>query len=261
MLLNVLGCSRSEELAKEKIRENHCRIEPIYRNHDEFFYDLQTPEHTPRSLYPWEAESYLPRITREYFRCRGNPANPPKQGTDSLLSDCEGGSRHGLPVLQGREGVYPILIELLNYIQQKTGKRVIVTCGHRCPAHNVYADGSKEARVSKHQIGAEVDFYVQGMEESPLEVVSLIMQYYRDTSPNRTDSAYCDFKRCAPSQTALQPWMNQEVLIQVFQKEEGRDFDNRHPYAYICVQVRFDRDTKERVIYEWVKAHRGYPSA
>ncbi len=259
ILLGLAGCSRLEESEKEKIRQDHCKTEPIYRKHNEFSYVLIAPEHTPRSLYPWEAESYLPRMTREYFRCRGNPANPPKIIDGASLSDCEGGSHHGLPVLQGREGVYPVLLDLLNYIQKKTGKRVIVTCGHRCPTHNAYSDASKEARTSKHQIGAEVDFYVQGMEECPLEVVGLLMQYYREMPLSQTDPAYRDFKRYEPSNTASQSWMNKEIFIKILQKSEGRDFDNRHPYPYISLQVRFCRDTKARVVYEWAKAHQGYP--
>lgn len=153
------------------------------------------------------------------------------------------------------------MIDLLNYIQQKTGRRVIVTCGHRCPAHNAYADISKENRSSKHQIGAEVDFYVQGMEDRPLEIVGLAMQFFQETAPYAQDLNGYVFKpyERGDSQTRIKPWINKELYIKVFSADEGRDADNRHPYPYICFQVRFDHQTKEQVVYSWEKAHQGYP--
>ena len=189
-----------------------------------------------------------------------NPALLNSEQSESI-SDCGGRSRHGLPIIHGKEGVYPILIDLLNYIQRKTGRRVVITCGHRCPAHNTYADCSKENRISKHQIGAEVDFYVQGMEERPLEIVGLAMQYFQESPVYANDKEYLDFQRYTGSdtQTAIQPWFNKELLIKVYQKDEGRDQDNRHPHAYICFQVRFDKKSKERVVYSWGQAHKGYP--
>jgi hypothetical protein len=259
----TVGCSRLAEAENEKVRRRNATAEAIYRNAEDRFYVLGTPAHSPRAIYPWEAEAHLPRITREYFRCKGNPANPPELHADSgaaePLFDCEGKSRHGLPILSGREGVYPILIDLLNYIQKKTGKRVVVTCGHRCPVHNAYSDPSKENRTSKHQIGAEVDFYVHGMEDYPLEIAGLLMQYYQETPLYKNNKEYLEFKRSEAGSTATQPFMNKEILIKVYQKDEGRDADNRHPHPYISLQVRFDKEKRERVIYEWAKANQGYP--
>lgn len=245
-----------EQTEQEKIRRLNCKGETIYRNHGDLFYSASLPVHTPRSPYPWESEANLPRITKDFFRCKGNPLNPPLvDPAGAPLADC--GGRHGLPVIQGKETVYPILIELLNYIQKKTGKRVIITCGHRCPSHNSYSDPSKENKVSKHQVGAEVDFYVQGMEERPQEIVGLLMQYFQETAPYKNDKESLDFKRYDKSELALQPWMNREILIKLFQKTEGRDGDNRHPHPYLSIQVR--HDGKERVQYEWAKANQGYP--
>jgi hypothetical protein len=255
-----LGCSRLEQSEREKVRRRNCKAEAIYRSQGEYFYPLATPLHTPRSIYPWEAEANLPRITREYFRCKGNPVNSPIVSAEAeAVLDCEGSSRHGLPIISGKEGVYPILIDLLNYIQKKTGKRVVVTCGHRCPHHNAYSDPSKENRLSKHQIGAEVDFYVQGMEERPLEIAGLLMQYYQETALYQNDREYLEFKRYDKSDTAIQPWMNKEIFIRVNRKDEGRDGDNRHPHAYLTLQVRYDKERKEKVIYQWAKANQGYP--
>jgi hypothetical protein len=259
LLLFLSSCSRMEQSEKEKIRRQNCKAEVIYRNHNEKLYPTSTPCPVLRNPYPWESESNLPRITKDFFRCKGSPLNPPLVDASGLLTDCDGGGRHGLPIIRGKEGVYPILIDLLNFLQKRTGKRVVITCGHRCPLHNAYADPSKENRVSKHQIGAEVDFYVQGMEDRPQEVVGLLMQYFQETPRYKNDKENQEFKRFEKSELTVQPWMNKEILIKLFQKTEGRDADNRHPHPYLSIQVRYDRETAERVIYDWAKANQGYP--
>ncbi len=264
-MLVLFGCSGLEQSEKEKTRRRNCKGEYIYRSQGDYFYPIAAPQHTPRAPYPWESESNLPRITKEFFRCKGNPVNPPivdasDPAKPAPCPDCEGGSRHGLPILHGKENVYPLLVDLLNYLQKKTGKRVIITCGHRCPLHNTYADPSKDNRTSKHQIGAEVDFYVQGMEDRPQEIVGLIMQYYQENPAYKNDKEYLEFKRYdkPDAHVEIQPWLNKEIFIKLCQKNEGRDADNRHPHPYICLQVRYDRDRKERVLYDWEKANKGY---
>jgi len=251
--LLLSGCSRFEESEKEKQRHRNCHSELIYRNVGETFYPTLTPEHTPRSLYPWEAEIHLPRITQDFFRCKGRSSNLPLllEGVSQPTSDCDG--RHGLPNIGGKETVYPILIELLNHIQKKSNQRVIITSGHRCPIHNTYIDPAKQNQTSKHQIGAEVDFYVQGMEECPVEVAGLIMQYYQELSPAKNGYDIAEFQRVGPKS-----WKNKEIVILLRDKEEGRNRDNRHPYPYLTIQVSYDKVRKEKVVYEWAKAHQGY---
>lgn len=253
-----------EESEREKVRSANCKGEAIYRAKVDVFYAINPPPHTPRSPYPWESESNLPRITKDFFRCKGSTLNPPMMdvadsGTPLSITDCEGSTRHGLPIISGKEGVYPILVDLLNYIQKKSGKRVIITCGHRCPIHNTYADLSKENRASKHQLGAEVDFYVQGMEERPQEVAGLIMQYFQEVAPYKNEKESREFKRFETTDLVVQPWMNKEIFLKLLQKHEGRDLDNRHPHPYLSIQVRYDRDSKERVVYNWAKANQNYP--
>ncbi len=261
----LFGCSGLEQSEKEKTRRRNCKGEYIYRSQGDYFYPIAAPQHTPRAPYPWESEANLPRITKEFFRCKGNPLNPPvvdasDPAKPTPCPDCEGGSRHGLPIIHGKENVYPLLVDLLNYLQKKTGKRVIITCGHRCPPHNTYSDPSKDNRSSKHQIGAEVDFYVQGMEDRPQEIVGLIMQYYQENPAYKNDKEYLEFKRYdkPDARVEIQPWLNKEIFIKLCQKNEGRDADNRHPHPYICLQVRYDRDRKERVLYDWEKANKAY---
>ena len=161
----------------------------------------------------------------------------------------------------GQQGVYPVLIDLLNHVQKRTGKRVIITSGHRCPAHNTYVDPSKENGFSKHQIGAEVDFYVQDMEKRPMEVIQIIMDYYKTHPQYKGQKDYEEFLRYDKPDVRIttKPWFNKEIFIKYQSSSEGRNGDNRHPYPYISLQVRYDRDAKERVVYDWKRANLGYP--
>jgi hypothetical protein len=260
------GCSGLEQSEQEKMRRQNAKGEFIYRNHDEFHYTMSPPLHQLRERYPWE-ESQVGnqlKITKEFFRCRGSHVNPPlaiKNETQAKNRlDCGGKERHSLPIRGEKEFIYPILTELLNYLQAKTGKKVVITCGHRCPAHNAYADDATFNQSSKHMIGAEVDFYIQGMEEKPEEIVKLLMNFYKETSAYRGKKEYEQFLRYEKSDTNVStpPWYNKEILIKVYKKTEGRDFDNRHPYPYLSIQVRHDRELGEKVTYSWPKAFNGY---
>lgn len=259
-----MGCSGFERSELEKVRRQNCLAETIYRAERDVFSPITIPEKVGRSAYPWEYEAHLPRITKEFFRCKGSSLNPPfmeeGEGEPKVILDCEGGSRHGLPIFAGKEGVYPILLDLLNFVQKKTGKRAIITCGHRCPVHNTYADPTKENQTSKHQIGAEVDFYIQGMEDQPLEVVQLLMHYYQEDPVYQKKKEWTEFQRpTKPSAEGIPPWFNKEILIKLVQKQEGRDRDNRHPYPYLSIQVRYDRKEEAAVVFNWARAHNGYP--
>lgn len=236
------------------------RGELITRRHDEFAYVLPNPELIQQTHYPWEmplAGNHL-RITKEHFRCKGSNSNPVRFGINEGKSvpfyDCGGSVKHSLPLREGQEFVYPILIELLNYIQVKTGQKVVITCGHRCPTHNTYSDPDNQH--SKHMVGAEVSLYVKGMEQKPEAIVELLKQYYA----NNSSAQFKEFKRYdkADSGVSTKPWYNKEIYIKLFKPTEGRNFDNRHPFPYISIQVRFDTQTNQRVIYDWNEANKNF---
>lgn len=261
------SCSDFTQSKSSHRSRQNLKGEYIYRNSEAKAFSINNPEQKIRDNYPWEEGQGLhyTKITKEYFRCRGSGANPSikevsKDGKPLEYLDCEGGSKHSLPLIDGKEGIYPILIDLLNYIQKKTEKRVMITCGHRCPEHNIYADRSRLGRVSKHMIGAEVDFYVQGMENEPQKVINIIMAYYRENPAYYGQEKYQTFKRYekGDAHVAVQPWYNNEIYMKLVGKNEGRDFDNSHPYPYINIQVRYDRQRGEKVQYSWEKAHKGY---
>lgn len=269
LLLSVLfcsACSDKEDAVLQATPEHYQKGEYIYRAHDEHLFQIPPPEKQAPEPYPWEKgqTDHGSKITKEFFRCKGSSLNPvhtvEEKGELVRFFDCGGAEKHSLPLRDNKEFIYPILIELMNYIQVKTQKRVVITSGHRCPEHNTYVDASVANQSSKHLIGAEVSFYVQGMEEQPEEIIKHIQDYYKCTSRYQGLKDYQEFHRYEKDDVNVvtQPWCNKEIFIKLFRKKEGRNFDNRHPYPYISVQVRFDRDTQQKVIYTWDQAYHNY---
>lgn len=264
--LLLCGCSSNDDANPPQARLRYQKGEYIYRKHHESLFATHAPEHIPPKTYRWHigAIGSNPKITKEYFRCKGSALNPChvlQEGRETKhIYDCGGPENHSLPLRDGKEFVYPILLELVNYIQNKTGKHVVITCGHRCPEHNTYADPSPESLYSKHMIGAEVSFYVKGMEDQPEAIVKILQNFYKENARYRRQKDYEDFKRYEKEDTNVsnQPWFNKEIFIKLFNKNEGRNLDNRHPFPYLSIQVRYDRDINEKVIYTWTKANRNY---
>lgn len=260
LLLLLAGC-QGNELNLDASRRNNQKGEFLNRTSTQV---TEVPPMAPVALpaYAWDkgAAKGLPKITKEYFRCKGSNMNPVRsetlRGEVVKHHDCGGAQKHSLPLKNGKEWVSPALIELLTYLQNKTGKRLVITSGHRCPEHNTYVDSSPMNQSSKHMIGAEVDFYVQGMEEKPEALIPLIMEYYKTHPQFKGKKEYIEFKRYEkPDANVLtQPWYNKEIYIKLFRKKEGRNFDNRHPYPYLSLQVRHDRETNEKVSYSWDQA-------
>lgn len=265
LCLLLMSCSSEEGSSTNKRLNVIAKPEAVGRKQSDTRFALNSPKLVPNETYPWETEMHspYPKITKDYFRCNGTTMNPVKTVQENKKEvtrfyDCGGCSRHSLPLRDNKEFVYPILIDVLNYIQDKTGKRVVITSGHRCPDHNVYVDASAENRSSKHMIGAEVAFYVQGLEDRPEDVVNIVMNYYQDHSKYQGQAAYQEFVRYDTAKTNVteQPWYNKEIFIKAFQKSEGRNFDNRHPYPYLSLQVRFDWDKQEKVMFSWDAAQK-----
>lgn len=264
MLLLLLGCRETfnkdnwqkSSSVKKKILRKNCDITINY------------PRCIPvnREPYSWE-KGYIgkvPVITKEFFRCKGNSFREMKtvekeDKPPSYYFDCGGYHDHSLPIRDGREFIYPVLIELLNFVQIETQKEVVISSGHRCPKHNSYLDESFSNQYSKHLIGAEVDFYVKGMEQDPEEVAELLMKYYQETEPFKEDEHYKVFHRYDGStNVSTKPWFNREVFIKIARVDEGRNLDNQHIHPYITIQVRYDRDLEKRVLVEWDKAYHNH---
>lgn len=257
------GCSNSSSPLSSSLP---LKGEYIFRNHDESSVQVEPMVTLKRVAYPWEDDRHCsyPKITKDFFRCKGSHLNPVHlvQTEKEIVRyyDCGGPQKHSLPLRDQKEFIYPILIDLLNYIQTQTGKRVVVTSGHCCPDHNAYLDPSPANLSSKHTLGAEVDFYVQGMEQQPERVLELILAYYREQSKYKGLKEFEEFKcyEKEDKRVSRPPLYNKEIFVKLLNKNEGRDFDNRHPYPYVSVQVRFDSDLNEKVSYSWDKAFRNF---
>lgn len=266
ILFACISCSSSDDPQTLSSNERYQKGEYIYRKHDESLFSVEPQSKRTPEPYPWEAgrTGSLLKITKEFFRCKGTSLNPSRSGKENgetvQYFDCGGVDKHSLPLRDQKEFIYPILIDLLNYIQAKTEKRVVITSGHRCPDHNTYVDPSQGNRYSKHMVGAEVSFYVQGMEERPDIIVKHIQDYYKNTARYQDKKDFLNFQRYTKGDAgvATQPWYNKEIFIKLFHRKEARNFDNRHPYPYISIQVRYDWDTQEKVIYSWEKATHNY---
>ena len=257
LFLLAVGCSGLEKSEKEKIKKANLVYQPILRNSNEKTIEDLDRQFVVREKYPWEKElvGRLSPITKEYFRCKGNSLNPPLQlafenEATRLVRDCGGIDKHSLPVRDQKEFIYPILIELLNEVQKKLLAKVVITCGHRCPEHNRYADQTKAGLVSKHQIGAEVDFYVEGYENKPAEVLQVIRQFYLENPRYQGQKDFQVFN--TSSKTRIE---NKEICVFIHDKNELRDFDNRHPYPYITIELKYDTELKKKVEYTWKEAN------
>lgn len=102
-------------------------------------------------------------------------------------------------------------------------------------------------------LGAEVDFYIEGMEYQTEKVVELIYAFYEDNRLlYKENKEYLIFQAQDPAKFGLTkaPLTNKEIVIKVFQSHEGRDFDNSHTFPYLCLQVRFDRNSNTRVLFD-----------
>ena len=266
ILILLCSCSSSDEQSRNNLRNRNQKGEYIYRQHNESLASIESPEKTEPKSYPWNKDqsNKFRKISKEYFRCKGSCLNPSYavqiKGETVRRFDCSGSNKHSLPLRDDKEFIYPILIDLVNYIQETTQRPVVITCGHRCPEHNIYADPSPSNQYSKHMIGAEVSFYVQGLENQPQKIVQLLQDYYKNDLQVSGDKDYEEFKRYEKkdTNTAIEPWFNKEIFVKIYDKNEGRNFDNRHPYPYLSIQVRYDRETKEKVMYSWDKANRNY---
>lgn len=260
-----MGCSGLEKSERERMRNQNAVGEFIHRKHDEFFFVTSKPEKTKRENYSWEKGDIgnHPRVIKEAFRCKGSLSNPiathHEQGRSIQTTDCGGSENHSLPLKDGKEFIYPTLLEILNYIQEQTQKQIVVTCGHRCPKHNTYADTSNFNSTSKHMIGAEVDFYVKGMEWSPEAVISLIEKYYQNQPQLKENPQFSQFSRYENyTDVSTLPWYNKEVFVKIYKKDEGRDIDNNHRFPYISIQLKWDRQIQSPVLYNWSDAFNGY---
>lgn len=232
----------------------------IFCSQEDYILPQEVKKITEEPSFPWHilsSESLQP-ITKEFFRCKGSSLHPPhiifENGKEKdRIWDCGGCDRHGLPVRNGEEFVYPVLIELLNFLQSSLQRQVIITSGHRCPGHEQYCTQGTSAST-KHLIGAAVSFFISGAETQPELVIEAIMRYYRTHPIYSQDKSFCTFTRSRSNDCLLEAWVNKELFIKLYSPHEGRNLDNRHPFAYFDIQLRFDRTKNCPLTFTWQEA-------
>jgi len=250
----ISGCSGLKHSESKKRRQINLVVEPIKRQSHEKTLSFSAPKPTPKNeRYPWQHRyiGSLRRITKEHFRCKGDPLNFPvrvvsESNQVTYQMDCGRIGRHSLPLREGKEFIYPILIHLLNTIQEQTGKRVVITSGHRCPTHNSYVDPSKKNRLSKHLMGAEVDFYVEDLEYGTEKVLQVLQGVYQE------DPEFKELKE------GLNQWQNKEVRITLHSSQDRRNKDNGHAYPYFTIEVLYDREAKKPVHFSWQQGYNAF---
>ena len=214
-------------------------------------------KNSDETLLPLHRGSRYSVITKEFFRCKGSslhsliPILSDGKVVENIF-DCSGSSTHSLPIRDGNEYIYPVLIEILNAIQVQTRKQVVITSGHRCPQHHRYVTAKGGPHCAKHMMGACVTFYVAGLEDKPKEVMKAIFAYYLKLPVSEKEKKkYTEFTRFEKStDVSTLPWLNKEVMIKYYKAQEGRDGDNAHPFPYFSIQVRFDREKNAPVQYQ-----------
>lgn len=233
--------------------------EYLFREEKELYAPLSPLKERILAPYPWQSKNpdELSPITKYHLRCRGTITRPLKKAKSGevYLEDCNGSLAHSLPIKNGQEYVAPILLTLLNYLQQTLKKPVVITSGHCCPTHQKYLMGSPHITPSKHLTGEEVRFYVKDFEEKPYQVLTQIQKFYSNEGP-----LLRNFERYPLSKTdvSTEPWLNKEIFIKFFKTHEGRNEDNQHPYPYFSIQVRWDRSKNEWISVNWKEVESYY---
>jgi hypothetical protein len=250
LLFLLSSCSTADERVELRRMNNNKSSEKIYRLSSERVYKETDMELASRELYPWENETEFSKITMNTLRCRGNISHKKRVKDKKEYEDCGGMHHHGLPYIDGEEFVYPVLISLLNKVQNSLNKKVVVTSGHRCPKHNSYLTLGT-SRISKYMIGAKVDFYVEGLEDNYEDVIERIMYLYEGEKEE-----YSLFKKIA-AKGSSPSWRNKEVIITTAHDGEHTVLlKKNHPV--ISIEVRYDRERDARVILDWKKAYQGF---
>ncbi len=255
LLFTLIACSSAEDSERNLLRKGNRTGSGVFRANDERVLKPTKLSFIEPPKYPWRKSKQV--ITKEHFRCKGSVLNPSFTLGDRTIKDCHGGYQHSLPLQNGKEFIYPVLVDTLNYIQEKTGKKITIISGHRCPMHNEYIDTSSYNASSKHTIGAEVAFYVQDPDLPSEEIVTIIIDKYKDDIEGK---AYQEFSRYIKPDTnvSTQPWFNKEIFIKIFNKTEGRNKETSENLPYISIQVRYNREENKNVSYSWDLANQNY---
>jgi len=239
----LVGCSGLEQSEQEQIRKVNAKVDPITRFSDEHFYEISFPQKkTEKRAGLKESSSSIKKIDKEQFRCRGSLSNKPIVSLDGkTLNDCEGAYKHSLPIRAEKEFVYPALIEVLSFIQNRLSKKVVILSGHRCIDHLRYIKQDYTPVSFKSLIGAEVRFYVEGAENEHDSIVSAIFSYYDLFFPK--DKQMVSF--ISSSENKVHE--NKELTVRLIEPNDPEIEEHALSFPYYQIELKFDRELNKKI--------------
>jgi hypothetical protein len=243
------GCSTADERNQARRMKENGSSERIYRLSNQKVYVESAMEIAVKEPYPWESGTAFSKITVDRFRCQGSHDRKEKERDGKIYKDCCGLADHGLPYGDNDEYVYPVMVSLLNKVQKAFNKKVVITAGHRCPAHQAYVTLGK-SKISRYMIGAKVDFYLEGMEQDALTVVEKLKSFYED------DKGFSEFYEVR-NKDGTRAWHNKEVIFTINTEGEHTVLLGKK-HAVVSIDVRYDRSKSEGIVLDWKRAYEGY---
>lgn len=142
----------------------------------------------PQYIWPEMAEEAHARWRPTQFACCGG-----------AFGDCRGLAEHGLPLIGGKQTLYPHLMEVVWWIQQRCSGATIVR-GHICYRHFLGLQQRKIAAPLAHVVGAAV--VLGGVETA--QIVTTLNHYYQQQE-TATMGLLCRHGR---------GWRNKELHVQ-----------------------------------------------
>lgn len=238
----LVGCSGLEQSEQEQIRKVNAKVDPITRFSDEHFYQISFPEKKTEKRAGLKESSSIKKIDKEHFRCKGSLSNKPVVSLEGkTLNDCEGAYKHSLPIRREKEFIYPALIEVLNFIQNRLSKKVVVLSGHRCIDHLRYVKQDYTPLSFKSLVGAEVRFYVEGAENQLDSIVSAIFSYYDLFFPK--DKQMVSFTSSPENKV----YENKELIVRLIEPNHPEIEEHALSFPYCQIELKFDRELNKKI--------------
>lgn len=237
-LFLLVSCGSFEKSEKKKLMQKEKRVCAVVLQGGEKQLDLGPSQSFEVAGYPWERYGFLLLpISKEHFRCKGSSLSPPKtflsySGQLQTVQDC--GGDHSLPLKNDQEYIDPMLIDLLNALQDKLGAKVIVLIGHVCPVHAIYDNPMAPHKDFKYQLGAKVAFYVEGNESQT--VLKALADIYLQKDPN-----------AVIKENSEEGWSSSMVMARSMKQEQ-------EIYQAVTIEMKLDSQTKQSIYYDAKKA-------
>lgn len=181
--------------------------------------------------------SHTTRINKYHFCCGGSIEHPIYETDKGWFSDCSGGQVHSLPLKDNEEWISPILITLLNDLQDHFETAAVVLCGHCCPIHYRYRIEKGQRAVRRHMMGAAVDFKLK--KKPAQQTIDYLVEranWYSADPLSPIDPTYSH---------STKAWKNRHFKIHLLENYESDQT------AAIRIEVFHDPIIDETIRFQW----------